>query len=214
MATEFIIIRHGESLGNLNGVMLGHTDLDLSELGFLQAAAAANHFKNVKIDKIYSSDLKRAYNTAKAHADLRGMAVETDRDFREIFLGKWENARIDDVSRSEAELFFDGWRAGFGTFTPPGGESVRACGERFYNAVMRLAEKNVGKTVLIAAHAAVIRSFWGIISAVRPVDLAAAIPYPLNASASFVTYDENRLVPGEYSVGSYLSEVGVAAPRF
>ena len=58
--TKIILIRHGESLGNANRTMLGHTDLDLSPLGYTQAETTANHLKNEKIDAIYSSDLIRA----------------------------------------------------------------------------------------------------------------------------------------------------------
>ena len=50
--TKIIFIRHGESLGNANKTFLGHTDLDLSELGYKQAEATAKHLKNEKIDVI------------------------------------------------------------------------------------------------------------------------------------------------------------------
>ena len=49
-ATKIIIVRHGQSLGNLNKQFLGHTDLDLSDLGYKQAICTANHLKNEKID--------------------------------------------------------------------------------------------------------------------------------------------------------------------
>ena len=61
-------IRHGQSLGNQLGVFLGHTDLDLSELGYRQAACTAQYLKDIKIDKVYSSDLLRAENTLKLPA--------------------------------------------------------------------------------------------------------------------------------------------------
>ena len=73
--TKLILIRHGESLGNAVRKLLGHTDLDLSPLGYQQAEAAAVALKDERIDAIYSSDLLRAYNTAVPHARLRGIDV-------------------------------------------------------------------------------------------------------------------------------------------
>ena len=68
LETKIILIRHGQSLGNAQKIYLGHTDLDLSDVGREQAHAAAEYFKDEEISAIYSSDLLRAYNTALAHA--------------------------------------------------------------------------------------------------------------------------------------------------
>lgn len=73
MQTKVILVRHGQSLGNAKRVLLGHTDLDLSELGYRQAEATAEALKDEKIDVVYSSDLKRAMSTAVPHARMRGM---------------------------------------------------------------------------------------------------------------------------------------------
>ena len=63
MKTTLYLVRHGQSLGNLNEQMLGHTDLDLSELGYRQAAATFERLKDTHFDAVYSSPLQRAYNT-------------------------------------------------------------------------------------------------------------------------------------------------------
>ena len=68
MEEKIIIIRHGQSIGNLKRIYLGHTNLGLSELGAEQAEIAARYFKNEKISAIYSSDLDRAYYTALPHS--------------------------------------------------------------------------------------------------------------------------------------------------
>ena len=57
--TKLIFLRHGQSIGNLERRLLGHTDLDLSELGYRQAESAAYALKDEKIDFIYSSSLKQ-----------------------------------------------------------------------------------------------------------------------------------------------------------
>lgn len=206
--TKIIIVRHGESLGNLNHIMLGHTDVDLAPRGFLQADACADYLKGEKIDAIYSSDLVRAMHTAEPHAKLRGMDVIPSRELRECYVGDWENVALDEIVEKWPELFFEGWRKSFGTFRIPGGESVQEAALRFHNEVLRIARENIGKTVLVAAHAAVIRGFWGKITKTPPEELAVTYPYPTNASCSFLWYDGEEFVPLKYSVDEHLSEIG------
>lgn len=208
MHTKIIIIRHGESLGNLHQIMLGHTDIDLAPRGFLQADAAAEFLKNEQIDVIYSSDLIRAMHTAEPHAKIRGLSIIPSRQLRECYVGEWENVPLDEIVEKWPDLFFEGWRKSFGTFRIPGGESVQEAADRFEAEVKRIAKENLGKTVLIAAHAAVIRGFWGKITKTPPELLATTYLYPTNASCSFVHFNGEELVPLEYSVDDHLSEIG------
>ena len=62
--TMIFIIRHGESVGNLHKICLGHTDLGLTDRGREQAASTANALKDVNFEAIYSSELIRAIETA------------------------------------------------------------------------------------------------------------------------------------------------------
>ena len=208
--TLIYLVRHGESIGNKNKMFLGHTDLDLSELGYKQAEATASALSKVRFDKIYSSDLQRAYNTAKAHADLRGMTVITDPGLRELYVGDWEGKHVDEIiERYGEKAFKEDWHGGFGTFKFPGGESAMEGSRRFYNTVMKIVRENVGKTLLIAAHAAVIRGFWSIICDVAPEDIVEKIPFSTNASYSIAEFDGEKLLPLEYSHDEHLSKIGI-----
>ncbi len=210
-STRILLVRHGESLGNSKRIMLGITDLDMSERGYRQARACAEFLKNEKIDAIYSSDLKRAYNTAVPHAELRGMEIITDVRLRETDVGAWENRPFAEIAAEEGELYLL-WRGKFGPVVFPGGENIMAAGRRFYDAVLDIAGKNKGKTVLITAHAGVIRSFWGQLLGLLPEEIGERLPFATNASTSYLAYDGARLIPGEYSVDHYLSDVGVLVP--
>ncbi len=205
--TVIFLVRHGQSLGNASRVFLGHTDKDLSPLGYRQAERTALFMENERIDAVYSSDLIRAYNTAAPHATRRGIEVIPSRDLREIYAGEWEDMRVEDIIRDYPTEFIDGWRANYGTFTIPGGESVAGSGMRFFNAVTDIARTNEGKRILIGAHASVIRSFWGIITETPPQLLSVAYQYPKNASVSVVYFDGERLIPGEYSHADHLADL-------
>ena len=208
--TKIILIRHGESVGNAYRIILGHTDLDLSDHGYLQAKTTAEYLKNEKIDQIYSSDLMRAYNTALPNAKIRNMDIITDKELREIYVGDWEGTKVTEIiEKWGREVFEDEWHGHFGTFTFPGGESIQSGGRRFYNKVMELAQQNIGKTILITAHAAVIRAFWTIITETPWENAVNVIPFATNASFSVCYYDGNRINPDIYSFDDHLIDVGI-----
>ena len=208
--TTLYIVRHGQSIGNSTRTFLGHTDLDLSELGYLQANATANELKNVKIEKIYSSDLKRAYNTAVPNAKLHNLEIISDINLREAHAGEWEGMLVDDIiEKWGIDFFKNEWAGNFGNFIFPSGESTKRAGERFYQEIIAISQENPGKTILICAHAAVIRSFWAKISNIPYGEVSDRLPFPTNASYSICCYENGKIVPLSYSNDKHLSEVGI-----
>ncbi len=210
--TLIYLIRHGESVGNLNRICLGHTDLELTELGHTQAEKTAEALCGVNFDAICSSDLKRAYFTALPHAQMRGMSVQTSADFRELYFGDWENTSIAYLNENYNEMFTVGWRRIFGTFTAPNGESVEHMAKRMERGLIAIASQHMGGTVLCASHAAAIRALWGRISGVEPAEWAVANPFPSNASYSVIEYDGERLIPMSYSCDGHLGELATSIP--
>ena len=78
--TRVYVIRHGESVGNLHRICLGHTDLDITDLGVKQAEKTAEALSDVDFAAIYASDLIRAVHTAEPHARMRGLEVRTSEE--------------------------------------------------------------------------------------------------------------------------------------
>ena len=210
MKTKIILVRHGQSLGNAKRVLLGHTDLDLSELGYAQARATAEALRDERIDAIYSSDLLRAMNTARAHGELRGMEVIPDERLREVMLGDWEGCSVEEICKLYGEkAYTEDWLGGFGTFKFPGGDRVMDRAGIFYDELKRLCEENLGKTLLIASHAAVIRGFFGKIRGLSDEEVASKTEFPSNASYSVVYYENGSFTEGEFSVDGHLEGVGI-----
>ena len=206
-ATIFYIIRHGESLGNFKSIFLGHTDWDITELGYKQADMTAEALKEVHFDVIYSSDLIRAYNTALPHARLRNIEVNKQTELREIYAGDWDGKSKEEITLGWGKLFTHDWRFNFGTFTIPGGESVLKAGERFENALKHIAAQHTGQTVLIVSHAAVIRSFYSKISGFKPEEYAEKLWFPSNASYSLVKYENSEFSPIFYSEDKHMGDL-------
>lgn len=88
---KLIIARHGETIENINHVIQGQIDGQLSDKGIKQAKKLGIRFRDTKIDVIYSSDLKRAIDTSneilKFHPNLK---LNLDKRIRERFLGKFQ----------------------------------------------------------------------------------------------------------------------------
>lgn len=210
MKTRLILIRHGESLGNSKRIILGHTDWDLSALGYRQAELTTAALADRHVDAVYSSDLIRAYNTVLPMASSRGLPVITDVSLRELFVGEWEGREVHELIDAYGDLYLVEWRQHFGTFQAPGGESVPALAERIERALAKIAEKNAEKTLIIGLHAAAIRSFWGRICGVAPEDLVDAYPFPTNASFSEVDFENGRFYPVAYSCDEHLAKLVTA----
>ena len=205
--TTFYILRHGESLGNRDKRFLGHTNLDMTERGYQQAEKTAEVLAHIHIDVIYSSDLIRAFNTAKPHALRRNMDVIPVKELREAYAGEWENLLKTEIMDRYGNMYVDGFVGGFGTFVLPGGESIPELAERMYNAIEKIAKDEEGRVVLIASHAAAIRAFWGKISNIPPENLANELPFPSNASYSIFEYEEGVFKPIEYSVDKHMGDL-------
>ena len=207
--TEIFIIRHGESVANLEHRAAGYTDTPLSQLGLKQAEATAEALAHIHFDGIYSSDLSRAYKTALPHAEKRGMTVTQREGLREVYLGEWEYLSVDEiVSRYGADSYYDGWRNNFGTYIVPGGEGAVKCGKRIYKEIEGICKEREGERILVVSHGAAIRTFCLEVMGVAPEMYAETLPYPSNASFTRVSYDGHGFKILEFSNDDHLASVG------
>ncbi len=203
--TTIYLIRHGESIGNASRIYLGHTDLDLSPLGYSQANETAKELSGVPFSAVYSSDLMRAMHTAEPHASLRGIDVISSSKLREMRVGEWEGAKVEDLLLDER--FTKGWRENFGTFTFPRGENVQDAANRVYEALSEIADRHDGETVAVAMHAAGIRAFWCKILGAPKNEWAQTVAFPTNASYSITEYENGKFKAKAYSCDKHLAKV-------
>ncbi len=200
--TRFYIVRHGQSEGNATRRFLGHTDLDLTELGHKQGEKTAQYLKDKGIDVIYSSDLIRAYNTAKYLGDLIGIEPIKTQALREIFAGEWEGRELKDILENYQNYYI--WLNDFGNVRCDGGESTLELQKRIEAELIRIAGENEGKTVMIATHAAAIRvmsCIWLGIELSQAKDLS----WVTNASVTDVTYDNGKWIVGSIGYDEHLT---------
>ncbi len=210
MKTIIYLIRHGESQGNAIRAFLGHTDLDLSEKGHMQAEITANYLKDIHTDAIYASDLLRAYNTAKHTADLKGMDIIKDEKLREIYAGEWENILFNDLEVEYPQSYHI-WRNDVGNARPDGGESVAELQKRIADELTEIAVENKGKTVFIFTHATPIRTFKAFCDN-KSLDEIKDIPWASNASVTRAEYENGSFKVTDYSIDEFLDESKTVLP--
>ncbi len=201
MSTNIYLIRHGESEGNKRRAFLGHTDLDLTETGHIQAQNTAEFLKDVCADVIYSSDLKRAYSTALHTAEMKNLDIIKSKNLREIYAGDWENGLFCDLEKNFNESY-SVWLTNIGKAKCDGGESVAELQLRIVDEISRIAAENDGKTVLIFTHATPIRVFKAFCDG-RALDEIKDIPWATNASVTHAKYNDGRFKILEYGIDHF-----------
>ncbi|MBR2043324.1 MAG: histidine phosphatase family protein [Clostridia bacterium] len=211
MACRLIFIRHGQSLGNKEHIYLGHTDLDLSEMGYEQAFLVGEFLKTRKIDKIYSSDLMRAYNTSLPLAKCLALIPEKREGLREIFAGEWENKAYENLIESYP-VSYGIWQNDVGNAHPDGGESVAELQKRIINEVVAIANENDGKTVAIFTHATPIRSFFAFVRGLNTGEIKN-MPWATNASVSEAEFSHGEFREISYSVDAFLGKISSTFPK-
>lgn len=121
------LIRHGQTSWNIAGRAQGHTDIPLNETGQAQAAALGRAFSGVKLDRILSSDLTRAHQTAQAIAGVSGAPIEVRSTLRERSFGEWEGMNyLEMLSMADRMALEMDWH----TVKSPSGESFGDVWER------------------------------------------------------------------------------------
>ena len=160
--TEIYLIRHTQAEGNLYHAMQGHWDGDVTALGLRQIDALAERFREVKIDALYSSDLKRAMLTAGAIRRTHPLELRTRRDLREINVGPWEARFFADIQRETPELT-ELFLLRAEAFYLEGAETYGDVRRRASAALTEIAEENDGKTVAVVSHGITIRCLLSFI---------------------------------------------------
>ena len=153
---KLFLIRHGQTDGNVALRYYGHTDIMLNERGREQASGLAIRLSHEPLDRIYSSDLARAYETARIIARGHGLDVQRSRRLREIDLGDWEGLTFEEIKARDEELVRQ-WMVEFETHRMPNGESVAEFRSRVEYEIKNIIAKNRDQTVAIVTHGGVTR---------------------------------------------------------
>ena len=146
---RLLLIRHGETMWNLDGRYQGHSDTQLSLHGEAQARALANRFSASDVVSVVASPLLRAQATAQIIAARLNLPVTTDNRLMEIAYGQWEGLQQPEVKQRWPEMLRQ-WKQTPDQVKFPEGESLSGVQQRVRSFFEHMAEQ-VG-TVLVVSH--------------------------------------------------------------
>jgi probable phosphoglycerate mutase len=148
---QIILIRHGQTDWNVVGRYQGQADPPLNELGLEQAHLLAEELESIPLDRLISSPLKRAFQTAQVISDHLHIPLQTDPRLMEIHQGDWQTRLRSEIESLYPKLFRS-WEAEPWQVTPPGGESLRQVQKRVYRAINDIQSRWTDQVIGIVAH--------------------------------------------------------------
>ncbi len=150
--------RHGETLWNLEHRFQGWKDSELTEIGVKRAEFLGKRLEHVKIDKIFTSPIKRAKRTAEIIRGNREIEVVEVEGLKEISFGKWEGMSTEEIKACEE--YVDELENLFNkpySYTSFEGENIKEFTERLFKTVEDIIRENKDKDILLVSHGMCVR---------------------------------------------------------
>lgn len=153
--TTLYLIRHGETDWNKQGKYTGQMNISINDTGKKQAIRVAEEMKNLEPEVIYSSDLKRALETAQAISEELGIPIIKDKRLREIHQGEWEGLHVDEIRMQYTSQFNTRKEDPLGV-AAPGGESIGDVDIRVRSFLDEITEKHPDGKIVVSSHGIVL----------------------------------------------------------
>jgi len=150
-----VLVRHGQSLWNLENRFTGWVDVPLTDTGRAEARRAGELLRGQKFDVAYTSALSRAQETLAIVLETLGLKLPVIRDqaLNERHYGELQGLNKEELAKKYGAEQVKLWRRSYDV-PPPGGESLELTAKRtlpFYERAI-LGDLRQGKNVLVVAH--------------------------------------------------------------
>lgn len=156
MGMQIYLVRHGKIEWQKDKAYIGQLDLPLSQEGINQAEKLRTSFETIPLDQAYTSPLSRCVNTLDILLGDRPIPRLTVEALKEIDMGEWDGKTFSEIKNSYPGVYEQRGRE-IDVFIPPAGESFVDLKQRVIPAFAEIVKKNRSKSILILAHAGVIR---------------------------------------------------------
>ena len=185
-----LLVRHGQTADNASHVFQGQGGRGLNDEGRRQARRLAQRLRSAGVDRIVSSDLARASETAAIIGEVLALSFDEDRELREVNVGAWTGFSYSQVAeRFPAE--WAAWGAGEDV-RRGGGETYAELALRVAGALERIAMADDAETILVVSHGAALRSFVCRLLGL-PAQGARVFAGMVNTAITTVTADEQGM---------------------
>ena len=151
---EVILLRHAHSTANLKGILAGRDNrIGLSDRGKMEAIDISNYLSELKFDAIYSSPLKRCFETIAPWVEKTDAQIEVIQDLIEMEYGDWSGQPLAKLSK---KTLWGSIQSRPSTVRFPNGESFSEMSTRANQAILDLAHGK--RRILVVSHGDVIKS--------------------------------------------------------
>jgi broad specificity phosphatase PhoE len=149
--THIYLVRHGQTAWNKEEVFRGRADVPLNEEGLREASLAAEYFREMEVQAIYSSPLSRAWQTAQKIGDVVRREITPLDGINDMRFGTWEGQSLRDVQHHDGERYTQ-WREAPHLVKIPGGESLDEVRVRAMAALEDVVRSHAGTSVILVSH--------------------------------------------------------------
>lgn len=202
--TKIYLIRHAEAEGNLYRRIHGQYDSLITPRGYRQIDALAERFKEIHIDALYASDLRRTQITAGAIMRYHELSLNIDPRLKEVNMGVWEDLPWGNAFHTDPQqmLYFSADPA---KWKIEGSEDFYALRTRITQAVLEIAARHDGQTVACFSHGMAIRSFISGVLGISPENITQ-IPHGDNTCVALLEVENGNVKIEYYNDNSHLDE--------
>ena len=188
--TRLIIVRHAEAEGNYKRLFHGWSDGEITEKGHIQAARAAERLKDIKMDVLYSSSLKRTMQTAGYISKVKDLPIIRTDKLKEINGGDWEGESWETLPQKWPEEYHT-WENTPHLHRMPNGENMEEFQKRLIEEIKHIINMNKGRHICIVTHGTAIRA---LLCFFNNYDLEAMfhIKWCDNTAITIVDYEDDK----------------------
>ena len=158
MKTRLFIVRHTETIGNIEKRLTGRKDYEITENGQILIQKLTKELENIKFDKIYSSTSGRAIKTIEQIANKQKLKIEESDELCEMYFGIYDGWKWEDVNRIQPEIKQTQNEINEIVGIPKQ-ENMEETANRIYDYILRILKDNEGKTILVSSHGIAIEAF-------------------------------------------------------
>lgn len=198
---RFIVVRHGESQWNQQGILQGQRDSPTSARGLQQITALLNALTPYPLNAVISSPTQRALTTAQAIAQSRALPLSIDPRLHEQHLGEFQTL-THLQARAREPLIADALFAGDAAIVPPGGESVLEAANRLSRALLEWDAPD-GASICIVTHGNTLAGLLWLLHGANFSDPFTRYS-PYNCSYSVIYRYKNALHLENWGVATHL----------
>ena len=157
MKTRIFIIRHAETVGNIENRLTGRCDYELTQKGEETSKILAKELEKIKFDIAYASTADRTSKTIKPLAEKNKLEIIKLEDLSEMYFGKydgwtWENVNKENPKIKERQIKINSIEG------IEEQETMEHVAVRMLQCIMKIVKNNEGKTILVCSHGVAIEA--------------------------------------------------------